>query len=140
MSTLAPELDFWLMGAFRRLPNTLPGRDGYDIEIFGMEGIPARDQAEWKAKKEAEWGVSLDALRRQGPKRPRIYKGVIGEAEIQVLLEQHKKLMSGGGTAAANKPGQNGTIAPPLMPGMPPPTLGMPPPTLPAGVGMPPPL
>ena len=29
-----------------RIENALPGRDGYDVEIFGMEGIPAPDVAD----------------------------------------------------------------------------------------------
>jgi hypothetical protein len=73
----------------------LPGRDGYDIEIFGMEGVPAKDREEWKAKKEAEYGVSLS--QQQNPsKRPRIYHGVIGEMDLKMALDQHKMLMSGG--------------------------------------------
>lgn len=96
-----------------KLPNTLPGRDGYDIEIFGMEGVPAKDQAEWKAKKEAEFGGGeggagndVNGNRVQGPKRPRIYKGVIPEADLQVALAQHKALMSGKMAGGPGAPGQ----------------------------------
>ncbi len=105
-----------------RLPNTLPGRDGYDIEIFGMEGIPAKDLADWQAKKEAESGISVSQVNQQTMiKRPRIYKGVISEADLQVALAQHKALMSG------NKGGL--VMPPPGMPGMGmmPPMHGQPP-------------
>lgn len=79
----------------RRLENTLPGRDGYDVEIFGMEGVPAKDKDEWRSKKEAEFGVNLS--QQQNPnKRPKIYHGVIGEDDLKMALEQHKMLMSGG--------------------------------------------
>lgn len=111
----------------RRLENTLPGRDGYDIEIFGMEGVPTKDQAEWRAKKEAEAGVAgrAHAAASQGAKRPRVFKGVISEVDLAGLLAQHKALMSGKTKLGA--PGM------PPMPGMPPPSFaGMPP------MGMPP--
>jgi hypothetical protein len=48
------------------LENTLPGRDGYDVEIFGMEGVPAKDKDEWS------------------------------ENDLKLALDQHKMLMSGG--------------------------------------------
>ncbi|KAJ9102656.1 hypothetical protein QFC19_004765 [Naganishia cerealis] len=116
------------------LENTLPGRDGYDIEIFGMEGVPAKDQAEWRARKETEAGVTsrANAATSQMAKRPRIYKGVISEVDLAGLLAQHKALMSGQA-----KSGFPPGMMPPPMPGMPPPTFmggmpqGMPP-------GMPP--
>jgi hypothetical protein len=60
-----------------------------------MEGVPAKDQGEWKAKKEAEFGVSL--TQQQNPnKRPKIYHGVISEGDLKMALDQHKMLMSGG--------------------------------------------
>lgn len=115
--------------SYRRLENTLPGRDGYDIEIFGMEGVPTKAQAEWRARKEAEAGVAgrVNAATSQGAKRPRIYKGIISEVDLAGLLAQHKALMSG----------QMKSFMPP--PGMPP-MMGMPPPTFAGGMpmGMPP--
>ncbi|KAJ9096655.1 hypothetical protein QFC20_006371 [Naganishia adeliensis] len=111
-----------------KLENTLPGRDGYDIEIFGMEGVPTKAQAEWRARKEAEAGVAgrANAATSQGAKRPRIYKGVISEVDLAGLLAQHKALMSG----------QMKSFVPPGMP----PMMGMPPPTFAGGMpmGMPP--
>ena len=42
------------MHSLPRIENALPGRDGYEIEIFGMEGIPAPDVADYKRRKEIE--------------------------------------------------------------------------------------
>ena len=84
------------------LTNTLPGRDGYDIEIFGMEGVPTNALAEWKAGKEAEFGASGMANGGGGPpgvKRPRHAYTVIPEADLMAALAQHKILM-----AARNNP------------------------------------
>ncbi|WWC65840.1 uncharacterized protein I303_108462 [Kwoniella dejecticola CBS 10117] len=81
-----------------RLTNTLPGRDGYDIEIFGMEGVPANAVAEWKSRKEAEAGTAALAAA-AAALRPRQSYNVIPEADLQAALEQHKKLM-----AARNNP------------------------------------
>lgn len=85
------------------LTNTLPGRDGYDIEIFGMEGVPTNALAEWKAGKEAEFGASgLANGGGGGPpgvKRPRHAYTVIPEADLMAALAQHKILM-----AARNNP------------------------------------
>lgn len=75
------------------LTNTLPGRDGYDIEIFGMEGVPTNALAEWKARKEQEAGVAALAAAAQG-KRPRHAYTVIPEADLMAALEQHKALMA----------------------------------------------
>jgi hypothetical protein len=51
-----------------------------------MEGVPAKDQGEWKAKKEAEFGVSL--TQQQNPnKRPKIYHGVISEGDLKMAVE-----------------------------------------------------
>lgn len=102
----------------------MPGRDGYDIEIFGMEGVPAKDQAEWRAKKEAESGISTSQTNQQSIlKRPRIYKGVISEADLQMALTQHKALMSGDKSALMMPPpgmmGMGMGMRPP-MPGQPP--------------------
>lgn len=75
------------------LTNTLPGRDGYDIEIFGMEGIPSNAAQEWKARKEAEAGTqALQAAAMRN--RPRVAYTVIPEADLQAALAQHKALMA----------------------------------------------
>ncbi|OCF42607.1 zinc finger protein [Kwoniella heveanensis CBS 569] len=119
------------------LTNTLPGRDGYDIEIFGMEGVPANALAEWKSRKEAEAGTAALAAA-AAAQRPRQTYNVIPEADLRAALAQHKALM-----AARNKPAPNVITYPPFNGvGMPPPfpPVGFPPPTMPPGFpGMPPP-
>lgn len=103
-----------------RLTNTLPGRDGYDIEIFGLEGVPTNALAEWKARKEAEAGTNLSG----GPatqNRPRHSYNVIPEADLHMALIQHKALMAARDQQPGSRP-----FPPPGMPGFPP--MGMPPP------------
>ena len=103
-----------------RLTNTLPGRDGYDIEIFGMEGVPTNALAEWKARKEADAGSAALAAA-AAAKRPRHSYVVIPEADLMMALEQHKALM-----AARNNP-RSQMPFPPF-----PPSAGMPfPPVMP---------
>lgn len=75
------------------LTNTLPGRDGYDIEIFGMEGVPTNALAEWKARKESEAGTAALAAA-AAAKRPRQSYTVIPEADLMAALAQHKALMA----------------------------------------------
>ncbi|ORX37753.1 hypothetical protein BD324DRAFT_623201 [Kockovaella imperatae] len=120
------------------LTNTLPGRDGYDIEIFGMEGIPTNALAEWRARKEAEAGTAALAATANG-KRIRHSYNVIPEADLIAALAQHKALM-----AARNNPGSVFPPFPGSFPiGIPPPNptlnrfpgeMPMPPPTLPTGM------
>lgn len=91
------------------LTNTLPGRDGYDIEIFGMEGVPTNALAEWKARKEAEAGSAALAAA-SAAKRPRISYTVIPEADLMAALAQHKNLM------ASRRNLQRGNAQPPAFP------------------------
>ncbi len=35
----------------REVPNSLPGRESVEIEIFGMAGIPPKDLAEYHRRK-----------------------------------------------------------------------------------------
>lgn len=98
-----------------RLTNTLPGRDGYDIEIFGMEGVPANAQAEWKARKEAEAGTALLAAA-AAAKRPRNSYNVIPEADLRAALSQHKILMAARNKAAPATPFPPFIGAPPPFP------------------------
>jgi hypothetical protein len=79
--------------AYASLTNTLPGRDGYDIEIFGMEGVPTNALAEWKARKEAEAGSAAMSAA-SASLRPRISYTVIPEADLMAALAQHKSLMA----------------------------------------------
>ncbi|QRW23910.1 C2H2 zinc finger [Rhizoctonia solani] len=45
-----------------KIENALPGRDGYEVEIFGMEGIPAPDMAAYKRRKEEELGLASGTI------------------------------------------------------------------------------
>ncbi|KAL7425141.1 hypothetical protein Q5752_000829 [Cryptotrichosporon argae] len=115
------------------LTNTLPGRDTFDIEIFGMEGVPTNALAEWKAKKEQEVGAAALASA-AAAKRPRFSYTIIPEADLMAALEQHKAIMANraareaqeaavaaaiGKAEGAAKDGQG--VPPPVgMPGAPP--------------------
>ena len=100
------------------LTNTLPGRDGYDIEIFGMEGVPTNALAEWKANKEEEAG-SAGMGAGFGAARPRHIYGVIPEADLQAALAQHKALMARRDVQPVKYPS-----FPPSMPPTMPPNFG----------------
>ncbi|EJD36895.1 hypothetical protein AURDEDRAFT_116988 [Auricularia subglabra TFB-10046 SS5] len=83
-----------------KIENALPGRDGYDVEIFGMEGIPPPDLADYKRRKEAELGLKPGTITQPAQKRQRVENRVIGETELRIALEAHKALM--GASEAAN--------------------------------------
>ena len=111
-----------------RIENTLPGRDSFEIEIYGMEGIPKDDLAEWRRKRDTELGISNVAGQ---SKRPKIFKGVISIDDLAKSLAIHRNLMrnsdmmgGGGGLRVGGAP------VPFLPPGMP---------ALPGGIPLPPP-
>ncbi|KAL7412444.1 hypothetical protein BDY24DRAFT_341895 [Mrakia frigida] len=145
-----------------KLDNTLPGRDGYDVEIFGMEGFPADTLKEYRRRKDEEAGIVPEApTLKPVAKRPKYSTVPLSEAELQAQLAAHKALMSGAAAqalaAAASGPPTGPRIpptgpssmsspyglAPPSpYPGFQPPPQqpGMPPyPFPPPGMGMPPP-
>ncbi|WWC95584.1 hypothetical protein V866_002449 [Kwoniella sp. B9012] len=131
MSAVPKETEYgrWFDGS--HLTNTLPGRDGYDIEIFGMEGVPENAVAEWKSRKEAEAGTAaLQAA--AAALRPRQSYNVIPEADLRAALEQHKKLMAARNNPAPVVPFPPFGAAPPPFPAGPPP--GFRPPFPPAGI------
>ncbi|KZV94643.1 hypothetical protein EXIGLDRAFT_611506 [Exidia glandulosa HHB12029] len=119
-----------------KIDNALPGRDGYDVEIFGMEGIPAPDLADYRRRKEAELGLKPGTISAPPAKRPRVENRVLTEAELRLALQQHKALMgaseasnplqSAEATAVYNAAPTTYTVQPDqtLAPPMPPP--GMP--------------
>jgi len=76
-----------------RIENALPGRDGYEVEIFGMEGIPAPDIADFKRRKEIELGLAAGTISQPQAKRPKIDNRVIPEEELRRQLQEHKALM-----------------------------------------------
>ncbi len=105
-----------------------------------MEGVPAKDAAEWRFKKENENGIARDNLKNQLAKRPKVFHGVISESDLAVQLAQHKALMNGGlqkqpeQDQSQNQLGgpQQGVLGfPPAPPGqfqgVPPPPGGFPP-------------
>ncbi|TFK20021.1 hypothetical protein FA15DRAFT_682714 [Coprinopsis marcescibilis] len=90
-----------------RIENALPGRDGYEVEIFGMEGIPAPDVADYKRRKEIELGLSAGSISQPQPKRAKIENRPLSEAELRAQLEAHKALM-GNTSGAAGLEGNGG--------------------------------
>ncbi|KAE9407757.1 hypothetical protein BT96DRAFT_808959, partial [Gymnopus androsaceus JB14] len=129
-----------------RIENALPGRDGYEVEIFGMEGIPAPDVADYKRRKEIELGLAAGSISQPPAKRPKTENRPLSEDELKAALAAHKALMGGAGASdssvapAAGDQGAGGVYnaAPqtyatpptpsPVMPGPPP---GMMPPGAP---------
>ncbi|KDE04092.1 hypothetical protein MVLG_05462 [Microbotryum lychnidis-dioicae p1A1 Lamole] len=80
------------LGQPDKIENALPGRDTFEVEIYGMEGIPAADLAEWKKKQEEELGVTAE---QQRSKKPKYDHRPLSASEIRAQLAQHKALMSG---------------------------------------------
>ena len=76
-----------------RIENALPGRDGYEVEIFGMEGIPAPDAADFKRQKEIELGLAAGTISQPQAKPPKIDNRIIPEDELRRQLQEHKALM-----------------------------------------------
>ncbi|KAI5481645.1 hypothetical protein MNV49_002871 [Pseudohyphozyma bogoriensis] len=133
-----------------RIENALPGRDSFDIEIYGMEGIPAPDLAAWKKRHAEETG---QVVQKPPSKRPKIANVPLTAAELKAQLAAHKALMSGkplsGSALQAFPPPPPGfgvapsgtTLVAPylpfgLPPGMPQPPLGV---IIPPVPGFPPP-
>lgn len=85
-----------------RIENALPGRDGYEVEIFGMEGIPAPDVADYKRRKEIELGLNPGSISQPQSKRPKVDNRPLSEDELRAQLEAHKALM--GASDASAKP------------------------------------
>ncbi|TCD62152.1 hypothetical protein EIP91_007280 [Steccherinum ochraceum] len=135
-----------------RIDNALPGRDGYEVEIFGMEGIPAPDVADYKRRKEIELGLNPGSISQPQAKRPKVDNRPLSEDELRAQLEAHKALMGGADKAVATQSADSsGAVfgappqayaAPPVPAASPPvvPPMGMPPPGVPPFMpGMPPP-
>ncbi|PLW18015.1 hypothetical protein PCANC_07179 [Puccinia coronata f. sp. avenae] len=119
-----------------RIENAMPGRDTFDVEIYGMEGVPANDLADWKRRKAEAMGIEPESQKR---KRPKIYLGVISPKELRSQLQQHRALMNGISAGILSRP-----AAPPfagLPPSIPTSASSVPPPGLfaPSSAPMPPP-
>lgn len=131
-----------------RIENALPGRDGYEVEIFGMEGIPAPDVADYKRRKEIELGLSAGSISQPPPKRAKVENRPLSEDELRRQLAEHKALMglSAPETSAVTESSSGAVYGAPQTyatpPQMPPPMSGGMPPMPPPGMfppGMPPP-
>ncbi|KIL66960.1 hypothetical protein M378DRAFT_9664 [Amanita muscaria Koide BX008] len=85
-----------------RIENALPGRDGYEVEIFGMVGIPAPDVADYKRRKEIELGLSAGSISQPPQKKAKIENKVYSEEELKAQLQAHKALM--GVSSSPEKP------------------------------------
>lgn len=127
-----------------RIENALPGRDGYEVEIFGMVGIPAPDIADYKRRKEIELGLSAGSISQPPQKRPKVENRPLSEDELKAQLEAHKALMgvatgpdastTGDSSTATvyNAPPQTYSAPPAPVPGVstagtiPPPTISSP--------------
>lgn len=121
----------------------MPGRDGYEVEIFGMEGIPAPDVADWKRRKEIELGLNPGTITQPQAKRPKIENRVLSQEELRIQLEAHKALMGAAENPAVPPlPAATGAVvnaapqtyaAPPTQISPPPPGAAGVPPFLPNG-------
>ena len=128
-----------------RIENALPGRTSFDIEIYGMEGIPASDLAAWKRRTAESNGQQPQDPR---PKKAKYSTAPLTAAELKIQLATHKALMSGlpfaGAALPFPPPGfpmpPMGFPGPPPPPGfVPPPFMGMPGPPGSAPFPFPPP-
>ncbi|GAA5821502.1 hypothetical protein JCM10212_001492 [Sporobolomyces blumeae] len=150
-----------------KIENALPGRESFDIEIYGMEGVPAADLAAWKKRQAEESGVPNPDDQPQRPKKPRYAQVALTPEEAKVQLAAHRALMGLVPVAAVANP-ETAIVAPaqvasvpvgaspyavpppppaaagaaptpvPGLPGLPPPPPGfMPPPGFVPPAGMP---
>jgi hypothetical protein len=137
---------FFGLSSLPRIDNALPGRDGYEVEIFGMEGIPAPDVADYKRRKEIELGLSAGSISQPQVKRPKVDNRPLTEDELKAQLEAHKALMGAtdpSSSAPAASDSSTGGVygAPPQTYGAPPAINPIPPPGMLPGMvpGIPPP-
>ncbi|GAA6009335.1 hypothetical protein JCM11491_004277 [Sporobolomyces phaffii] len=133
-----------------KIENALPGRESFDVEIYGMEGVPAADLAAWKKRQAEESGVPLPDDQ-QRPKKPRFAQVALTPAEAKAQLAAHRALMGLVPNVADIAPtplavpvAQTPLAPPPIagMPGLPPPPPGFAPPPgfiPPPGMPFPPP-
>ncbi|KAK2459442.1 hypothetical protein APHAL10511_008553 [Amanita phalloides] len=130
-----------------RIENALPGRDGYEVEIFGMVGIPAPDVADFKRRKEIELGLSAGSISQPPQKKAKTESKVYTEDELKAQLEAHKALMGVSTGPELPAPGESNAVynappqayaAPPIVPSLqsaiPSPFPSGPSPPLPPGI------
>ncbi|KAI0341005.1 hypothetical protein BDW22DRAFT_1445279 [Trametopsis cervina] len=94
-----------------RIENALPGRDGYEVEIFGMEGIPAPDVADYKRRKEIELGLNPGSISQPPAKRPKVENRPLSEEELRAQLAAHRALMGASEAASAPAPTEPSSAA-----------------------------
>ncbi|KAG9122569.1 hypothetical protein FRC07_001002 [Ceratobasidium sp. 392] len=118
-----------------KIENALPGRDGYEVEIFGMEGIPAPDMAAYKRRKEEELGLASGTISQPPAKRPKMDYRQPTDAELAAQLAAHKALMAGNDLPGPIGPSGPAVFGAPtaFAPPFPPPMGMMPPPFAPGG-------
>ncbi|KAI3618496.1 hypothetical protein CBS9595_002859 [Malassezia furfur] len=118
------------------LENTLPGRSSFEIEIYGMVGVPEPDLREWMARKGARQAQQQPQAQQPAPKRPKIDKTPLTAEQLRAQLEAHKALMQGlaPSTPYAPPPGvaPGAPPAPPPVPAAPTPAPAVPMPPPPA--------
>ncbi|CEQ41902.1 SPOSA6832_03653 [Sporobolomyces salmonicolor] len=119
-----------------KIENALPGRESFDIEIYGMEGVPAPDLAAWKKRQAEESG--LPNPDEQRAKKPRYAQIALTPAEAKAQLAAHRALMGLQPASAPAAMPDAGAIPPVPSPyGFIPPPPGFIPP--PGGLPFPPP-
>ncbi|KDQ61278.1 hypothetical protein JAAARDRAFT_124924, partial [Jaapia argillacea MUCL 33604] len=126
-----------------RIENALTGRDGYEVEIFGMEGIPAPDVADYKRRKEIELGLAAGSITQPQAKKPKIENRPLSEEELRAQLEAHKMLMGRNESSSTHvpDPSSGGAVynaAPQTYAAPPAPPMGMSPPAMSPAPGAPP--
>ncbi|KAH8831136.1 hypothetical protein DL96DRAFT_1460507 [Flagelloscypha sp. PMI_526] len=127
-----------------RIDNALPGRDGYEVEIFGMVGIPAPDVADYKRRKEVELGLAAGSITQPPAKKQKVDHSPISQSDLKAQLEAHKALMGGQQPAVVSPDAMDtstgGVISSaPQVFAVPLPPPGAPPFPFPPGGPMPPP-
>ncbi|KAG9046468.1 hypothetical protein FS837_004353 [Tulasnella sp. UAMH 9824] len=95
-----------------KIENALPGREGGEVEIFGMEGIPKDDVENWKRRKEQELGLAAGSISQPPTKRARTDLRPLSEAELRAQLLAHIALMSGNDTSTAAPSGATVSAGP----------------------------
>ncbi|PWN39868.1 hypothetical protein IE81DRAFT_294162 [Ceraceosorus guamensis] len=84
------------------IENALPGRESFDVEIYGMTGIPAADLEEWKSRRGRSTGQDPSNPSGQpSAKRPKVESVALTPAQLKAQLEAHKALMAGKSHAEA---------------------------------------
>ncbi|WFD41439.1 hypothetical protein MPSI1_000066 [Malassezia psittaci] len=94
----------YVLTANHSLENTLPGRSSFEIEIYGMVGVPEPDLREWLARKGARQAQQDASAQPSAPKRPRVDKAPLTADQLRAQLEAHKALMKGLSPSAPYAP------------------------------------